>query len=76
MNANGFVRYSSAMNEKTAHADWNLGFQKWAFTTSVTASDFGDLRQGKQRNDDMGQLGLRPFYASYENNTDVQLVQP
>jgi hemoglobin/transferrin/lactoferrin receptor protein len=73
INANGFVRYSSAMNEKTAHADWNVGFRKWALTTSVTASDFGDLRQGKQRNADMGQLGLRPFYAGYENKTDVQL---
>lgn len=76
VSANGFVRYGSAMNEKTAHADWNLGFHKWALTTSVTASDFGDLRQGKQRNDAIGQLGLRPFYASYENNTDVQLPNP
>ncbi|AUD07370.1 TonB-dependent receptor [Spirosoma pollinicola] len=74
VNANGFVRYSSAMQEKTAHADWNVGFQKWAFTTSLTASDFGDLRQGKQRSVDMGQLGLRPFYAGHENNVDVKLV--
>ncbi|SOD80611.1 TonB-dependent receptor plug domain-containing protein [Spirosoma fluviale] len=76
INANGFVRYGSAMNEKTAHADWNIGFRKWAFTTSVTGSDFGDLRQGKQRNADMGQLGLRPFYAGFENNTDVKITNP
>ncbi|GAB3014585.1 TonB-dependent receptor [Spirosoma pulveris] len=76
VNANGFVRYGSAMNEKTAHADWNIGFRKWALTTSVTGSDFGDLRQGKQRNTDMGQLGLRPFYAGFENNTDVKVTNP
>jgi hemoglobin/transferrin/lactoferrin receptor protein len=76
VSANGFVRYSSAMNEKTAHADWNIGVRKWAFTTSVTGSDFGDLRQGKQRNADMGQLGLRPFYAGFENNTDVKITNP
>ena len=76
INANGFVRHSSAMNEKTAHADWNVGFQRWAFVSSVTASDFGDLRQGKQRNTNMGQLGLRPFYAGYENNADVKLTNP
>ncbi|MBC3786659.1 TonB-dependent receptor plug domain-containing protein [Spirosoma utsteinense] len=76
VNANGFVRYSSAMNEKTAHADWTVGFRKWALTTSLTASDFGDLRQGRQRNADIGQLGLRPFYAGFENNTDVQIRNP
>ncbi|MFD2937888.1 TonB-dependent receptor plug domain-containing protein [Spirosoma flavum] len=74
VNANGFVRYSSAMSEKTAHADWNAGFRKWALTTSITASDFGDLRQGKQRNANIGQLGLRPVYAGYENRADVQLI--
>lgn len=76
INANGFVRYSSAMQEKTAHADWNVGFRRWAFTSSVTASDFGDLRQGKQRNADIGTLGLRPFYAGHENKTDEQLMNP
>ncbi len=76
INANGFVRYSSAMQEKTAHADWNVGFRRWALTSSVTASDFGDLRQGKQRNADMGTLGLRPTYAGYEDKADVQRVNP
>ena len=74
--ANGFVRYSSAMNEKTAHADWNVGFRRWALISSVTASEFGDLRQGNQRNADIGSLGLRPFYAGYENKADVKLTNP
>lgn len=76
VNANGFVRYSSAMSEKTAHADWNVGFRRWAFATSITGSDFGNLRQGNQRNTDMGQLGLRPFYVGFENNTDVKITNP
>ncbi|MBC8151945.1 MAG: TonB-dependent receptor, partial [Bacteroidetes bacterium] len=76
LNANGFVRYGSAMHEKTAHADWNVGFRRWAFTSSLTASEFGDLRQGNQRNADIRSLGLRPFYAGYENETDVRLPNP
>lgn len=73
---NGFVRYGSAMNERTAHADWNLGFRKWAFTTSLTGASFGDLKQGNQRNAEIGSLGLRPVYAAFENKTDVLLTNP
>lgn len=76
LTANGFVRYSSAMKEKTAHADWTIGFRKWALATSITASDFGDLRQGAQRNVDIGQLGLRPYYAGFENKIDAKLTNP
>jgi hemoglobin/transferrin/lactoferrin receptor protein len=39
------IRYSSANNEKTAHLDFNLGFRKWGFHSSVSVSDFGDLLQ-------------------------------
>jgi len=71
LSANGFVRYGTAMQEKTGHADWNIGLRRWAFTSSLTASDFGDLRQGSRRSSAFGNLGLRPVYAGRENNADM-----
>ncbi len=43
---NAFARYSSANQGLTSHIDFNIGNQKWAFLSSVTASNFGDLRKG------------------------------
>ncbi len=64
---NAFVRYTSANNEKTAHIDVNFGEQKWAAWTSISASDFGDLRKGA--NYDL-------FYTDYKNsNNCTQYVQ-
>ena len=44
---NNFIRYSSVNNEKTGHLDFNFGFKNVAFSTSITYSDFGDVRTGK-----------------------------
>ncbi len=43
---NSSVRHSGANNEKTYHFDVNVGWKKWAFLSSFTSSDFGDLRMG------------------------------
>ena len=40
-------RYSSANGEQTGHFDVNVGWKKWAFVSSFTTSNFGDLRMGK-----------------------------
>ncbi|MEY4927144.1 MAG: hypothetical protein RI894_1580 [Bacteroidota bacterium] len=64
---NAFVRYATANGEKTAHVDVNFGGKKWAAWTSVTASDFGDLRKGA--NYDL-------FYTDYKNvNNCTKYVQ-
>ncbi|MBA3705579.1 MAG: TonB-dependent receptor plug domain-containing protein, partial [Bacteroidetes bacterium] len=47
---NSFLRYSSANQEKTGHVDFNLGFKKLASLTSISYSDFDDLRTGNGRN--------------------------
>lgn len=39
-------RYATANKEKTGHLDFNLGIKKWAFLTSVSYTDFDDLRMG------------------------------
>jgi len=46
---NAYIRYSSANNEQTTHFDFQLGFKKIGFLTSITHSDFDDLRMGQVR---------------------------
>ena len=43
-----FTRMGTAMQEKTGHFDVNIGLKKWAFLSSVTYSEFGDMRIGKK----------------------------
>jgi hemoglobin/transferrin/lactoferrin receptor protein len=43
---NAMARYSTANNEKTGHIDLNIGLKQFASLTSLTYSDFGDLRAG------------------------------
>jgi len=63
-------RWSSANTEKTAHADFTVGLKRWSFITSLTFSDFGDLRMGKHGPDEY----LRNEYASTINGIDTMLV--
>ncbi|WP_250433414.1 TonB-dependent receptor plug domain-containing protein [Hanstruepera flava] len=64
--ANAFARYASANNEKTGHLDVNFGLKKWAFLTSISFSDFDDLRMGSHGPDDY----LRPEYVQTVNGVD------
>lgn len=43
---NSTIRYASASNEKTGHIDFNIGLKEWAFLTSVSYTDFDDLKMG------------------------------
>ena len=60
-------RYSSANSEKTVHADVNIGGQKWAAVSSVTATDFGNLRMGSHGPEEY----LRPTYVIQQNGEDI-----
>jgi outer membrane receptor protein involved in Fe transport len=64
--SNSIIRYSSANNENTAHIDFNLGYKKWAFLTSVSYTDFEDLKMGKHGPDDY----LRQEYVETTNGQD------
>lgn len=46
INGKAVMRYSSANSEKTAHFDVNVGWKKWAFTSSITSYDYDHLQQG------------------------------
>lgn len=72
--ANGFVRYSSAMQENTGHIDISLGGKRFASLTSISHSDFGDLRQGNLRNPFYGDWGKRTFYAERIDGKDSMIV--
>ncbi len=64
---NAVARYASASNEMTGHIDFNIGLEKWAFLTSVSYTDFDDLKMGSHGPDDY----LRNEFAETINGQDV-----
>lgn len=71
--SNVLVRSSSANREMTAHADVKIGFRKWAFVSSFTYSDYGDLRSGTK-----GGVNYfyRPNYVETIDNKDYMVANP
>lgn len=65
--ANAVVRYATANKEKTGHIDLNFGLKKWAFLTSVSYTDFDDLRMGSNGPKDY----IRPEYVETVNGVNV-----
>ncbi|MEZ4857499.1 MAG: TonB-dependent receptor [Flavobacteriaceae bacterium] len=64
------TRYATANNEKTGHFDVNVGWKKWAFISSITATEYGDLKQGSHGPDEF----LRPFYVQRQDSIDVVIT--
>lgn len=67
--ANVAGRYSTANNEKTGHFDLNFGLNKWAFLSSVSYTDFDDLRIGSHGPNEY----LRPEYVETINGEDFMV---
>lgn len=61
-----YARYATANNEKTAHADVTLAGQRWAWVSSLSYSDFDDLRMGGHGPEEY----LRREYALTKDRTD------
>jgi hemoglobin/transferrin/lactoferrin receptor protein len=72
-NFRSYLRYSTAIGEKTGHVDFNIGKKRFAFLTSFTFSDFGDMVQGSKRSADYPDFGKRFFYAERQGNADVSV---
>lgn len=70
------ARYSSANGEATSSLQLNYGRPSWAVLTAVSASRFGDLRQGAWRPGDQGSWGLKPFIVSTSAGRDTTLPNP
>lgn len=64
---NATARYATANSEKTGHVDLNFGMKQWAFLSSITISDFDDLKMGSHGPEDY----LRPEYVETINGEDV-----
>ncbi len=62
-------RISTANFEKTFHADVNYHGGKWGWLTSISFSDFDDLRQGKNGLDEFDHL----YYVERKNDVDQVL---
>lgn len=59
-----YARYSSANNERTVHLDFNYGTRKLASLTSLTYSDFGDVRVGARDWKGYPGFGRKDFYVA------------
>ncbi len=70
ISGNVLGRYSTASNEKTGHFDINFGMKEWAFLTSVSYSDYDDLKMGSHGPDDY----LRNEYVQTINGVDTEVV--
>lgn len=72
LSGNAVFRYASANNEQTSHLNLNYGKGKWGFITSVSYSDFDDLKMGSNGPDDY----LRPEYVRTVAGQDEVVVNP
>lgn len=71
LKGSGFVRYSSANNEKTAHADVNIGGKKWAWLQAYNFSDFDNLKMGRNYPAKYPDFGRRTQYIGNINGVDT-----
>lgn len=71
VNGNAFARFSSANNEKSVHADVNLGWKKFAWLQSYTFSDFDDMKMGRNYPDNYPTFGRRDSFITRINNRDT-----
>lgn len=69
-----FSRFSSVNNEITTNASAELSFKKWGSFTSITYSDFGDLKMGKNRPHGFADWGKVFEYS--ENTNDFYSALP
>ncbi|MCB2376119.1 TonB-dependent receptor [Hymenobacter sp. BT635] len=65
------LRYGTAAREKTAHTDISLGWAKFGSLTSITASDFDDLRKGRRGYKSFPGFGENLRYVERQDGKDV-----
>ncbi|HHB77697.1 MAG TPA: hypothetical protein ENK85_00520 [Saprospiraceae bacterium] len=69
-NAAGYLRFATANYEKTAHIDFDYARHKFGMFTSLSFSNFGDLRTGSVRLDSYPDFGKQFYYVDRVNNSD------
>ncbi len=71
--ADAYARYGTAAEEITGHVGFELRGEKIASYTSVTRSQFSDLRQGSTRSSDWGDVGAVQYQIDRINDVDTVL---
>jgi len=71
---NFMARGASAYSGGSAHLDGSFSTPKWGFLTSITASDFGDLRMGTVRPHGYDSLGKVFHFADRYQQMDTMMV--
>lgn len=70
VSGSAFLRYGTAANELSGNLSFNLASKKFASYTSVSYSDFNDLKAGENTNSEFPDFGLRPYYVVTNNHVD------
>ena len=73
LKGNLVTRFSTAYSEETIHGDFSYGKGKWAFVTSATYFDFGDLVMGENKGQDSY---LRTSFVKRINGQDQEVANP
>lgn len=69
-----YGRYASANREKSSHFDITVAGEKMASLTSITFSDYDDLRSGNNRDKRFPDFGKRSFYQGLDSEgRDIQV---
>ncbi|MBK6829347.1 MAG: TonB-dependent receptor [Flavobacteriales bacterium] len=71
VNGGAMLRTSTANNERTANATVELRCRKLSSLTSITASDFGDLRMGSMREARYRDWGMRYWTVEQVDGNDT-----
>lgn len=72
--ANAYTRYMSAVSGYATNANVSVGGKKFASLTSFTYSNFGDLRQGANREPFVGNFGARSWYVKQFEGKDSMVI--
>jgi hemoglobin/transferrin/lactoferrin receptor protein len=69
-----YTQYASAMKGKTGHLDFSVGKKRWAFLSSATYKDLGDIRMGSRRDPYLDDWGKVKHYVDQVNGIDSTLA--
>lgn len=72
VNGNIIGRFASSNKEKTFHGDFSFATDKWAFLTSLSQFEYGDMKMGSDGPEDY----LRPWYVIPSAEGDQVLENP
>lgn len=62
-----YGRHATANDEKTAHVDLTFGKEDWAMVSSISYSDFGNMKMGSHGPEEY----LRPEYVIQKDGEDI-----